>query len=35
LIYEPPYGHLKRFGILALPRPQELKPDEAIDVRLV
>jgi len=32
LIDEPLDGHLKGFGILALPRPQELSPDETIDV---
>jgi len=35
LIDEPLDGHLKGFGILALPRTQKLSPDEAIDLRRV
>jgi hypothetical protein len=35
LIDEALHCHLKGFGILALSRPHELSPDEAIDVRLV
>ena len=35
LIDEPLHCHLKRFGILALRRPQQLSPDETLDVRRV